>query len=71
MIDPKQHAVIFEQSYNLPDNRQAESIRMLDLVEQEHEHKEAFYQTLFGHKLPAFCIPVSAAAHQKLAGRIQ
>ena len=29
MIDPKQHAVIFEQTYNLPDNRSDESIRFL------------------------------------------
>merc|ERR1712176_1685381 len=35
MIDPKEQAVIFEQTYNLPDNRSAESIRLLDQIEKE------------------------------------
>merc|ERR1712013_54495 len=38
MIDPKQQAVIFEQSYNLPDNRQSESVRLLDLDQKGTSH---------------------------------
>ena len=37
MIDPKQQAVIFEQTYNLPDNRSSESIRLLDQINNNND----------------------------------
>merc|ERR1712176_1139776 len=43
MIDPKEQAVIFEQTYNLPDNRSSESIRLLDQMQNDKNEKAANY----------------------------
>lgn len=39
MIDPKEQAVIFEQSYNLPDDRQSEEYRLLDRIENQNKNR--------------------------------
>ncbi len=69
MIDPKQQAVIFEQTYNLPDNRSSESIRLLDQI--GNDTASTLLSKLSGKNRKSKISTISASHKKRLKEKFQ
>ena len=69
MIDLKQQAVIFEQTYNLPDNRSSESIRLLDQI--GNDKASTLLSKLSGKSRKSKVTTISASHKKKLKEKFQ
>lgn len=70
MIDPKQQAVIFEQTYNLPDNRSSESIRLLDQISNNDQRASTLLSKLSGKNRKKIST-ISTSQKKKLKEKFQ